>query len=224
MQVPAIQNRYNNYNKRNIYNGSGVSFQGGKQKLIAISADSFSSEYTKNLCSKIQNYFRLIGESGNIKEVKLLHEKKRCSIPKEPYIIDVDADICLSINRGDRNSNIKLYHKFSDGKSNDELMFDVTLDKNGQMIRGQFFPDALSFERDGKNVRRMYSSCRGDSYLPVGDNDREWSCLGKDNLPSLILRYRTIGVNKNALILIDDSEKSAFEIFIELARLKTSII
>ena len=48
MQIQAIQSSYNNYNKRNI-NVSNIGFQGGKQKLIAISADSFSSEYTKNL-------------------------------------------------------------------------------------------------------------------------------------------------------------------------------
>ena len=210
MKVQAINNNYSNYNKRNTYNSSGIGFQGGRQKLIAITADSFSSEYTKNLYSKIQKYFRMIGESGNIKEVKLLHEKKQCSISKEPYMIKLDADVCLSVNKGERNSNIKLYHKFSDGKRNDEPMFDVTLDKNGQMVRGQFFPDALSFERGKRNVRRMYSGLSGDLYLPVGDNDREWSCLGKENLSSHIL--------------IDDSEKSAFEIFIELARLKTSII
>ena len=205
MRVPAVQNIYN---KRNI-NGSSIGFQGGKQQLIAISADSFSSEYTKNLYSKIQKYFRMVGESGSIKEVKLLHEKKRCCISDEPYLIDVDADVCLSVNKGDRNSNLKLYHKFSDGKRNDELMFDITLDKNGQMIRGQFFPDALFFERDKKNIRRMYSGFRGNLYLPVGGNDREWSGIGKEGLSSHIL--------------IDDSEKSAFEIFIELARLKTTI-
>ena len=56
----------------------------------------------------------------------------------------------------------------------------------------------------------MYSAIRCDSYLPVGGNDKEWSCLGKENLSSHTL--------------IDDSDKSAFDIFIELARLKTSIM
>ena len=209
MRVQAIYNSYNNYNKRNI-NVSSIGFQGGKQKLIAISADSFSSEYTKNLYSEIQKYFRLVGESGNIKEVKLLHEKKHCCIPHEPYMVDVDADVCLSVNKGDRNSNLKLYHKFSDGKRNNELMFDITLDKNGQMIRGQFLPETLLFNRDKGNIRRMYSSVRGVSYMPVGGNDREWSCLGRKNLSSTTL--------------IDDSEKSAFEMFIEFARLKTAMI
>ena len=211
MQVFKIQNGYNNnYYKRNIYNSSRISFQGGKQQLIAISENSFSSEYTKNLYSKIAKYFKLIGDSGNIKEIKLLHEMKHYCIDKEPYMIKVDADVCLSVNKGDRNSNIKLYHKYSDGKRNDDLMFDVTLDKNGQMIKGQFFPRYLSFERDTKNIRRMHDDLHDDSYLPVGGNDREWSCLGKGNL--------------SPKILLDDSEKSAFEIFIELARLKTSII
>ena len=209
MQVQTINSINGYYHKKQNIN-SGINFQGGKQQLIAISPDSFSSEYTKKLFSKIQTYFKRIGESGSIKEAKLLHEKKRCCISQEPYIIDVDADICLSVNKGDRNSNIKLYHKFSDGNRNDELMFDLTLDKNGQMIRGQFLPETLSFERDNKNIRRMYSGLRGDSYLPIGGNDREWSCLGRKNLSSTTL--------------IDQSDKSAFEIFIELARLKTSIM
>ena len=210
MQVQRIQSSYNNYNKRNIYNTSSIGFKGGKQQLISITADSFSSEYTKKLYSKIQKYFKLIGDSGNLKEVKLLHEKKHYRTSKMPYIIDVDSDVCLSVNKGDRNSNLKLYHKFSDVKKNDELIFDVTLDKNGQMIHGQFFPHTVSFVRDKGNVRRMYSATRGDSYLPVGGNDREWSCLGRKNLSSTTL--------------IDDSDKSAFDIFIELARLKTSIM
>lgn len=209
MQIQKIQNSYN-YNKRNIYNGSSIGFHGGKQQLITISSDSFGSEYTKKLYSKIQKYFQMIGDSGNIKEVKLLHEKKQCCISKMPYIIDVDADICLSVNKRDSNSNLKLYHKFSDGKRRDEFMLNVTLDKNGQMIHGQFFPETLSFVREKGNIRRMYSAFRGDSYLPVGGDDKEWSCLGKENLSSHTL--------------IDDSDKSAFEIFIELARLKTAII
>lgn len=209
MQVQRIQSGYN-YSKQNVYNGQSIGFQGGKQQLIPISADSFKSEYTKKLYSKIQKYFQLIGDSGNIKEVILLHEKKHCGIYKMPYIIDVDADVCLSLNKGDRNSNLKLYHKFSDGQRNDEIMFDITLDKNGQMIQGQIFlPQAISFVRDKRNVRRMYSTNISNSYLPVGGNDKEWSSLSKERLSSHNL--------------INDSEKSAFEIFIELARLKTSI-
>ena len=152
MQVQRVQSSYNNYNKRNIYNTSSIGFKGGKQQLISITADSFSSEYTKKLYSKIQKYFKLIGDSGNLKEVKLLHEKKHYRISKMPYIIDVDSDVCLSVNKGDRNSNLKLYHKFSDVKKNDELIFDITLDKNGQMIQGQFIPEHLSFVRDKGNV------------------------------------------------------------------------
>ena len=215
MQVQRVQNNYINKSvnysrQQNISNIQSIGFKGGKHRLISISADSFNSEYTKKLYSKIQKYFQLIGNSGNIKEVKLLHEKKHYNISKMPYNIDVDADVCLSVNKGDRNSNIKLYHKFSDDKINDKLIFDVTLDKNGQMIQGQFLPQTVSFVREKGNVRRMYSDIRKALYLPVGSNDREWSCLGKENLSSHTL--------------IDDSEKSAFEIFIELARLKTSIM
>ena len=156
----------------------------------------------------------MIGDSGNIKEVKLLHEIKHCCTTKWPYIIDVDADVCLSINKGDRNSNLKLYYKLPDGKRKNErifdndLIFDVTLDKNGQMIQGKFFPNPISFVRDKGNIRRMYSDISYESYLPVGGNDRAWSCSGKD---------------LDSFGQINASEKSAFEIFIELARLYTSI-
>ena len=123
----------------------------------------------------------------------------------------MDADVCLSITKNDRNSTIKLYHKFLNSKKNDALILNASLDKNGQMFKGEFFPENLVFERDGKNIRRMYSNFKGDKYIPVGDNDREW--------------WRYLGKSKpSSEELIEESEKGAFEIFIELARLKTSIV
>jgi len=217
MKIQRVQNNYvnygksTNYNKRqNIFYNSSISFQSRKPQLITISPDSFKSENAKKIYSKILKYYQLIGKEGSIKDVKLLHEKINDFSSKPPFIYYVDADVCLSINKNDRNSNIKLYHKYQNTKKQDALILNAILDKNGQMFRGEFFPENLVFERDGKNVRRMYSNFSGDNYLPVGNNDREWSCLGKPK-PS-------------AEELIEDSEKGAFEIFIELARLKTSIM
>ena len=211
MQIQRVQINYSNYNKQNILNNAEINFSGAKQKLVPISSDSFKSESAKKLYSKIQRYFQTIGESGSVKDVKLMNEKLREFHSDYPYMFNnVDADVCLSINKGDRNSNIKLYHKYQNAQKKDVPIFNATIDKNGQMFVGEFFPKNLMFERNGKNIRRMYSNFSEDKYLPIGNSDKEWSCLGKPKLSSERLIY--------------DSEKGAFEIFIELARLKTSIL
>lgn len=81
------------------------------------------------------------------------------------------------------------------------------------MFNGRFLPvKTLNFERDKRNTRRMFSNFTGITYMPVGGNDRDWSCLD------------TLGSRKlSSYGLVDESEKGAFEIFIELARLKTSL-
>jgi hypothetical protein len=214
MQIQKIQNNYNqNYSnlKQKISNSPYINFQGGKQQLIAISKDSFKSESTKKIYSKIQRYFQLIGQEGSLKDTKLLHEKTHYFSSKAPYIIDAEADIYLTIKKGHKNSNIKLYHKYTDIKKNDALIFEATLDKNGQMTNGHFLPgESLTFERGKNNLRRMYSVEK--TYMPVGGNDREWSYMGDKISPS----------NRRQFV-DEDSIQGAFEIFLELARLKTSI-
>ena len=95
------------------------------------------------------------------------------------------------------------------------MILDVTLDKNGQMINGQFMSEGghWSFERGKNNIRRM-NDLFGNAYLPVGNNDREWSCLGNKISPS----------DKTKYIQFWESVQGAFEIFLELARLKTVIM
>jgi hypothetical protein len=214
MQVQRVQNNYINTTGRKQYiqNIQNIGFQGGKQQLIAISADSFKSESAKKLCLKMQRYFQMIGKSGSIKDTKLLHEKTHYFSSKSPYIIESEADVCLSINKGEKNSKIKLYHKYADPQKSDDAILDVTLDKNDQMVNGHFLPQSLFFERSSKNLRRMHSAFE-KTYLPVGGNDKEWSYLG-DKIPSA----------NNQIYLYDDSVQGAFEIFLELARLNTSII
>ena len=217
MQVQRVQNNYINKpvnydRKQNISNMQNISFQGGKQQLIAIAGDSFKSESAKKLYSKIKRYFQLIGKSGSIKDTKLLHEKTHYFSTKYPYMIDAEADVCLSINKGEKNSKIKLYHKYTDSSKNDDLILEATLDRNGQMVNGQFLPESLFFERSNRNLRRIYSDF-GKTYFPVGENDREWNYLG-DKIPSA----------NSPIYQYDDSVQGAFEIFIELARLNTSIM
>lgn len=215
MQIQRVQSNYNNrftnFNRnQNISSTNNIGFQGGKQQLVAISADSFKSESAKKLYTKIQRYFKLIGDYGSIKDTKLFSETINDFMYKPPFMTKVEADVCLSINKGDKNSNIKLYHKYSNIKKNDDVIFEATLDKNGQMISGHFLPaDNLVFERDKRNTRRMRSNFSGDTFLPVGGNDREWSCLG--------------GKKPSSELLIEESEQGAYEIFLELARLKTAI-
>lgn len=217
MQVQRVQNNYNNnFNrKQNISNIQNISFQGIKPQLSAISTDAFNSESTKKLYSKIQKYFQLIGKEGSIKDKKLLQEQTQYFSSKPPFIIKTETDICLSINKREKNSNIQLYRKFSDSQKNNALILDAILDKNGQMTDGHFFAegDSLYFERDKRNLRRMQGPF-GRIYMPLGSNDREWSYFGDKISPSDKAKYVQFG----------DSVQSAYEIFLELARLKTVIV
>jgi len=215
MLVQRIQNSYNVNRKQNISNTHNINFQAGKPLLTAVSTDSFHSESAKKLYTKIQRYFQLIGKEGCIKDKKLLHETTHYFTSKPPFVIEAETDVCLSINKRERNSNIKLYHKYSEPQKNDNLIFEATLDKNGQMIHGHFLApgDSLSFERDKRNLRRMHS-IYGEVYVPVGGNDREWSYLSKTLSSS----------EKSKYTQFDDSIQGAFEIFLELARLKTAIV
>lgn len=215
MQVQRVQNNYNKSVYLNRLQNQNISFQSGKQQLTAISADSFNSESAKKLYSKIQRYFQLIGKEGCIKDKKLLHETTHYFSSKPPFIIEAETDVCLSINKREKNSNIKLFHKYAEPEKNDNLIFEAILDKNGQMINGHFLApgDSLSFAREKRNLRRMHS-LYGEVFSPVGGNDREWSYLSRTLSPS----------EKSKYTQFDDSIQGAFEIFLELARLKTAII
>jgi len=213
MQVECVNNYHFNSKQKTFNTTNNIGFQGVKRNLIAISADSFKTESAQKIYSKIQRYFQLIGEFGSIKDCKILPEKTKVKLSKFPFTMDADANVCLTINKGERNSIIKLYHKYSDAKNKDADIFEVVLDKNGQMINGQFLPyDNLLFERNNNNIRRMYSPLYGETFLPVGGNDREWLCTTTSE-----------GKRLSLYNLTDNTEQGAFEIFLELARLKTVI-
>ena len=108
------------------------------------------------------------------------------------------------------NIHINLYRE-SYTQPKNETLLDVLLNKDGQMIEGRFPSKHLSFERYGANVRRM--TCFGKQYLPVSGNDRAWSCLGKG----------MIGRGEDMLGKDESTICGAYELFIELARLHTSI-
>ena len=210
-----ITNSSKNKNTSRFYN---VSFEGGKQKLISISTDSFKFECAKKIYSKMQKYLKLIGNSGSIENIKVMSDKWTYTYT----LIDVfkhlgeEADLLLSINKKPDKTHINLSRKLP-GKQMKMTVLDALFDKNGQMINGSFAPEHLQFERNGANVRRMIR--KGKQYLPVGTNDKEWDFLGQrvgSNIKEDFVYNRTI-------LEEDNSAGGAFEVFLELARLKTSI-
>ena len=221
MQIQKIHYNYNNIvnsgknqNTSSFYN---VSFEGGKQKLISISTDSFKFESTKKIYSKIQKYLKLIGNEGSIENIKVMSDKWSYTFTlTDVKNLGEEADLLLSINKKSDKAHINLSRKFSD-KQKKMTVLEALFDKNGQMINGSFFPEHLQFERNGANVRRMIR--KGKQYLPVGTNDKEWDFLGQrvgSNIKEDFVYNRTV-------LEEDNSAGGAFEIFLEFARLKTSI-
>lgn len=183
-------------------------------KLIPISADSFTGETTKKLFKKIQKYVKLAGLNGSIKDAKIMSEEGYSAGRDSTYSqIKKSADIVLSVNRIDGDLHLTLGRNNLDNSRNFTL-FDVLFDKNGQMKEGKLPLERISFNRYGANVRRLKK--QGMQFLPVGENDREWSnTAGTIISPS---SDSNIWYSKE-----DNAVGGAFEIFMELARLHTSI-
>jgi hypothetical protein len=110
----------------------------------------------------------------------------------------------MSIRKDTNRAFLKM-HQVAPGKRK-RCVFSADLNKDGQMVCGEYSMHSnLKFVRDGNNVRRMNSS--GDrALLPHGDNDKEWG-LSPEVTPDKE-EYSSYGL---------------FEIFIELARLHTSL-
>lgn len=200
MQINPISYSCSNSNKIKSKNVSEVNFLGAKQKLISVNTDSFRTKEAKKIYDKIQGYLKLLKE-GSIKNVKILHENRN---GKECYVLR-ESDILLSINRSSDNFKLRLSKKYND--HSESTLLEANFDKNGQMFSGYDFERQLHFERTNSNLRRM--SSMGNTYLPVGQNDKEWQSNGS-----------TI----NTIPLIDCVSDGVYEIFIELARLHTSIL
>lgn len=178
------------------------------QRLVKISTDSFKRESAKQMYSGIRKYVRLAGENGSISNAKIMTEIGK----HDNKTLDKGTDILLSVDRRDNKTHLVLGRRHSD-KSSDTL-FDALFNKDGQMIEGRHPIEHLSFERRGANVRRMKK--HNTQFMPIAGNDREWDYNG----------LRISGTNSDNLWYSgeDDAVGGAFEIFIEFARLYTSIL
>ena len=219
IQLPKSFYNSNKYENNNLINNQkplkntsdivNINFQGG-QKLIPITKDSLKKKTAQKLYYEIKKYIKLIGENGSVKDVKLpgLSEKAIANVSQYDYFSN-DADIFLTINRNDKNTSIQVTRKFV-GHSKGIVLLNAAFDKNGQMIQGSFPLENISFVRQKPNIRRMIQ--RGQQFSPIDGNDREWDCLGR-RIPS----------DLTCMTYYDDSAGGAFELFIEFARLYTSI-
>lgn len=183
-----------------------------KPPLTAISTESFNSETAKKLYLKIKKYFQLIGDVGKVENVKILSENGHYYGNYARYLdgFNTDADIFMSISKNKEAANLTLNRKYSDPSKDRCILLSATFDKDGQMTDGRFPLEGLRYERTGANVRRI----RRDKkiYLPVKGNDKAWEFSGRELL-----------AGNNRVCANDDSTKGAFELFIEMARLRTSI-
>ena len=154
----------------------------------------------------------MIGENGRIDNVKILSEKSRY-FDSSARILDgfeSEADIYMSINKNREATNICLNRKYKDTSKSGFIIFNADFDKDGQMIYGKFPPEGLRFERYGDNVRRIYRDKK--IYLPIKGNDKAWEHTGRELFAGDCRAFAT-----------DDSTHGAIELFLELARLRTSI-
>ena len=112
-----------------------------------------------------------------------------------------EEDVYLSVDKTALSTKIRL------SGSKDSTLLEAYFNEKGQMIIGNHFNNDLYFERSGKNIRRIKNN--GYTYMPVGNSDKDWDCFGK-KLDTHIFRG-------------EDPSYAAYEIFMELAKLKTSI-
>ncbi len=125
---------------------------------------------------------------------------------KDVKVFKDEDFIRLSINKTSNNTKITLYDKELESQNKSSAILEANLDNCGQMILGILPNDNLWFERTKTtNVRRIHD--RFNTYLPAGYNDREWSLSVKSYAPKT-----------------DNVYHSAFEIFMQLARLNTSVL
>lgn len=207
-------------NLSGISNSASVDFRAKKLQFVSVSPVDFKKEASKKLYSNIQKFIKLVGDSGSIKDAVIMREKGRYFNSKTIDFFDADANILLSINKTKDNMHLNLKRKYSE-TSKGVVLLDATFNKDGQMVQGKFPLENMNFERYGANVRRMVRD-NGTVYKPVDGNDREWDSLG-GRFPSASDEFKFYGRPINS-IEEDTSDGGAFEIFIELARLYTSIL
>ena len=208
MQIKPINYEQSYFYKKlhnNTSYASKVNFNGGKQSLVAIATDDFKTNTAKKLYSAIHKFFQKVGDSGNIEEVKILSENLEFynKYKKEKFTTNVDT--LMTIQKNVDKAILKLYRQYPSKKKH--CVFEAEFDKDGKMVQGQYNIAHLKFERGKDNIRRIQF---GDTtLLPHGYDDREW---GLD--PRILPALHRCG---------DNSTRGMYEMFIELARLYTTL-
>ncbi len=177
---------------------------GSRIEFIPINEDSLCTKTGVKLLKKIKLYLQRIGKEGKVPEVTVHTETERLF---DNGFYDVDSKTLLSMNKGANTTHLCLTKKYSN-ETNSSVLLDAIFDKNGQMEKGRCPSHGLSFERGGRNIRRMKR--HNDNYMPISGNDREWDCCG-NRLPSVTKSNK------------DDANAGCYELFLEFARLYTSI-
>ena len=187
----------------------------GTERVIPISTDNFNGETAKKLYQKIHKYVKLAGENGSVKDAKIMSEEGYDLGRKTKFSqLKKSADVVLSVNRVDGDLHIALGRNNKD-KSREFMLFDAIFDKNGQMKEGMFPLEKMTFNRYGNNTRRLKK--QETCFLPVAENDREW-------LSTSGLRISPSSSENLWYVNEDNAVGGAFEVFLELARLHTSIL
>ena len=201
MQV--IPTGYNTYNlnqmkSRNTSNVSQVNFTGTVQKLIPVDINSFKTESARKMYSQIQKFIKVIDTEGIIKDVKIMEEKTS----------QLASDVFLSIDKKTDKCKLTLSQKYNCGQGYIPLL-EANFNQHGQMVSGSFPGRQLYFSRTNRNVRKILDPYT--THRPSGEDDREWGAYAS----------KIIG---SSLPLKDNADDGAYEIFMELARLYTSIL
>ena len=210
----TVSQKPNYKNPNYISNNNSVSFHGAKDVLVPVAAESFYTESAKKMYSKIQKYLKMLGDSGKIENVKILSETSNYYTQETRYLQSFasGSDVFLSINKSKDNAALTLSRQFSinNQTSDKQLLFNATFDKDGQMVEATFPIEGLRFNRWGNNRRHI---TRDDEiFTPINGNDKAWNYYGK-----------RLASNSYIVHAKDNSTCGAFEIFLELARLKTSL-
>lgn len=189
---------------------NNVSFSGGKQELIPVAVETFKTDSARKMYPKIRGIFRMIGNCGGVKEAAIFSEPTHYYSFEKHGFVDSRADVLLSISKNTGVTNMTLSKQYADTQKR-MLLMDVFFDNEGKMIKGSLPSERMEFERKGVNVRRM--KCNGNLYLPVAGKEKVWEHSGT-HLTS----------NDCVATVENNSRGGAFEIFMELARLKTSVL
>lgn len=195
---PVNCNSYRGNKTQHKIKAQAVNFQGAKN-LQAIDINSFKDDGAKLLYGKIKKYLQIIGNSGKVENVPL----------------NKSGDMFLSINK---NINSVNKTKILIKNKNNECLMNANFNKDGQMTVGDFAD--IHFERTDRNKRTMYCSEKRkittyyeSRFLsPHGYDDREFGFLSSEKSD-----YITPSAKNGS------SKASLFELFIEFARLHTSI-